>query len=145
MKCLCGFEQKPDNIIILKHHLEDCLTTGALKDMYPEPHVVWRNGFSVVSELAEGEAALELGIEIKRPEAARLRIENEIAKRQSSVQAAVQNLETPEEIIEVMENVPDIIESVVEEEAPAPKKKAPAKPRAPRKKKTEDSASSGDK
>jgi hypothetical protein len=127
MKCLCGFKQKPDNVVILKHHLEDCLTTGTLKDMFPEPHVVWRGAeFTVVKELDEGEAALELGI--KRPEAARVRIENKIAAKQSTIQAAVQNLETPEEIIEAIENVPDVVE-----EAPV-KKPAPAKPKAPVKK-----------
>lgn len=131
MKCLCGFTQKPDNIVILKHHLEDCLTTGALKDMYPEPHVVWRSEFTVVAELAEDETALELGIEIKRPEAARLRLEQKIINEQATVQAAVQNLETPEEIMEAIENVPDVIEEVVEEKKPAAKK-----PAAPRKKKS---------
>lgn len=131
MRCLCGFQQKPDNLVILKHHLEDCLTTGALKDMYPEPHVAWRNReFAVVAELSEGEEPMELGLEIKRSDAARLRVEKQLADKQSTVQAAVQNLETPEEIMEAIENVVELEEPAVEEK-PAPKKKA-----APRKKKT---------
>lgn len=129
MKCLCGFKQKPDNIVILKHHLEDCLTTGALKEMHPEPHVVWRsNEFTVVAELDEGEAPMEIGIEIKRGDAARKRLEDKILKRESTVQAAVQNFDTPEEIVAVLEGAEVVEEEIVtEEKKPAPKKKAAPK------------------
>jgi hypothetical protein len=80
---------------------------------------------------------MDLGIEIKRTEGARVRLEKKIVSQQSSVQAAVQNFEDPEEIIKVIETgapaEPSPVE--VEEEKPEPKptakkKPAPKKPKA---------------
>lgn len=129
MKCLCGFKQRPDNIVIFKHHVEDCLTTGSLKDLYPEPFVVWRNNeFTVAKELGEGEVAMEIGVEIKRTEGARVRLEKKISDREATLQAVVQNLENPEEIIEVLDNLKSEEEPVVEEKKkPAAKKPAASK------------------
>jgi len=136
MKCLCGFQQKPDNVRILKSHLEDCLTTGALKDMFPLPYVVWRQEFKVVEELQSEEAAIDLGVEIKRAPAGVQRIEKKLAAAEAGKIAIVQNMEgsSPEEIVAAIEDpvsfageVDEAAEVVEETPKPAPKKKAPAK------------------
>jgi hypothetical protein len=78
MKCLCGFNQKPENIVALKRHVEDCMTTGMLQDTTTNPIVVWRNRqFMVVTELQHDEVGIDAGI--VRPDVARLRLENKIA------------------------------------------------------------------
>jgi hypothetical protein len=130
MKCVCGFKQKPDNVIVLKKHIEDCMLTGPLKDVYPDPVVVWRNHeFTVTTQVEEDEAIMDIGF--VRPEISRVNIENKIAVQETIVQNAVQNLETPEEIIEAIQDVVlqgETAEAV--EEKPAPKKRAPAKKKA---------------
>lgn len=135
MKCLCGFQQKPDNVRILKAHLEDCLTTGALKDLFPEPYVVWRQEFRVVKELENEEAPIDLGMEIKRAPAGVQRIEKKLAAAEAGRIAIVQSMEGSdhEEIVAALEDPASVsgeTEEVVEEAPkpkPAPKKKAPAK------------------
>ena len=127
MKCVCGFKQKPDNVIVLKRHIEDCMLTGPLKDVYPDPVGVWRNHeFTVTTQVEEDEAIMDIGF--GRPEISRVNIENKIAVQETIVQNAVQNLETPEEIIEAIQDIVlqgETAEAV--EEKPAPKKRAPSK------------------
>jgi hypothetical protein len=50
MKCLdsCGFNQKPDNIVVLKQHLIDCSTTGAISHLPEKPQITWKDGEFVV-------------------------------------------------------------------------------------------------
>jgi hypothetical protein len=126
MKCLCGFQQRPDNAKILKAHLEDCLTTGALKDMLPLPVVTWRGELRVVEELQEGEVVLDMGIEIKRAAAGVTRMEKIVEQREAGLKAVLQhNLDkSPEEIIKAIENQGNPVEEEVVEETPAPKKPA---------------------
>lgn len=127
MKCICGFKQRPDNVLVLKKHIEDCMLTGPLKNAYPDPVVVWRNSeFTVALKAEEDEAVMDIGF--VRPEVSRVNLENKIAADQTIVQEAVQNLETPEEIIEAIQDAPmlDDEEPVVEEK-PAPKKRATKK------------------
>jgi hypothetical protein len=127
MKCVCGFKQKPDNVIVLKRHIEDCMLTGPLKDVYPDPAVVWRNHeFTVTTQVEEDEAIMDIGF--VRPEVSRVNIENNIAVQETIVQNAVQTLDTPEEIIEAIQDVVLQGETAeVVEEKPAPKKRAPSK------------------
>lgn len=130
MKCVCGFKQKPDNVIVLKKHIEDCMLTGPLKDVYPDPVVVWRNSeFSVALAADEGEAVMDIGF--VRPEASRLAMEKKIIAETAIIQEVVQSLETPEEIIEAIDSlgiIPNDEPAV--EEKPAPKKAAPRKKKA---------------
>jgi hypothetical protein len=144
MKCLCGYNQRPDNVKILKAHLEDCLTTGDLKDMLPLPIVTWRGQLCVVEELEDGEAELALNIEIARHPAGVARLEKKIEKAEAGVQALLlHNLDSsPEEIIEAIEEMqkPEKKEEEVKNSSPVPKKKASTpttarKKRAPSKKK----------
>jgi hypothetical protein len=127
MKCVCGFKQKPDNVIVLKKHIEDCMLTGPLKEVYPDPVVVWRNHeFTVTTQVEEDEAIMDIGF--VRPEVSRVNIENKIAVQETIVQNAVQTLDTPEEIIEAIQDVVLQGETAeVVEEKPAPKKRAPSK------------------
>lgn len=128
MKCLCGYNQKPDNVRILKAHLEDCLTTGALKDMHPAPVVIWRNGLRVVEKLEEGEVALELGITIQRAPSSQTKIEQKLIQVETSKMLLVQEKEeegaSPEEIVEAIEELESSPagEEVVEKKKAAPKK-----------------------
>lgn len=136
MKCLCGFKQKPDNVRILKAHLEDCLTNGYLMDMHPLPHVVWRGEFRVVQEMEIDEADIDLGLEIKRAPAGEQRIQKKLAAREAGKQAIIAALGEDadhETIVAAIENPVEFVVSVGQEEEekpkpkPAPKKKAPAK------------------
>lgn len=133
MKCLCGYNQKPDNVKILRAHLEDCLTTGALKDMHPAPVVIWRNGLRVVEKLEEGEVALELGITIQRAPSSQKKIEQKLIQAETSKMLLVQEKEeegaSPKEIVEAIEELESSPagEEVVEKKNPAPRKKAAPK------------------
>jgi hypothetical protein len=51
MKCLdsCGYNQKPDNILVLKQHLIDCATTGAISHLKDKPSIIWKDGEFVVT------------------------------------------------------------------------------------------------
>jgi hypothetical protein len=88
---------------------------------------VWRNHeFTVTTQVEEDEAIMDIGF--VRPEISRVNIENKIAVQETIVQNAVQNLETPEEIIEAIQDIVlqgETAEAV--EEKPAPKKRAPSK------------------
>lgn len=46
MKCIpeCGFVQKPDNIMTLQKHMQDCFLNGAMKDIDDAPAIVWKDG-----------------------------------------------------------------------------------------------------
>lgn len=57
MKCLseCGFNEMPNNAVILRRHMEVCSNDGPLKSV-ESPDVVWREGeFVVVRQAEEGE------------------------------------------------------------------------------------------
>jgi exonuclease VII small subunit len=138
MKCLCGYNQKPDNAKILKSHLEDCLTTGYLKDIILLPVVTWRNGLTVVEFLEEGEVALEMGIKIQRASSGVARLEKIIGQKEAGLQAILQhNLDkSPEEIIEAIEKQGAPVEAEAVKESPAPKKKSAPVTTTARKKKS---------
>ena len=52
MRCIeaCGYNTKPDNLNLLKAHLEECLAKGACKTLKKNPSVVWKDGEFVVVE-----------------------------------------------------------------------------------------------
>ena len=122
MKCLCGFNQRPDSVVVLKKHIEDCMLTGILADMTPDPVVVWRNReLTVTKSPDEDEATMDFGI--VRPDASRLKLEKKVADAQAAVHAVIDPLASVEEILEATK---DIV--LPGEEAPkkktTPKKKA---------------------
>lgn len=128
MKCLCDFNQKPENIVALRRHVEDCMTTGILQQVTPDPMVVWRNRqFMVVTELQENEVAIDSGI--VRPNISRIRIENKIAAEKiivdfdGDVQEIIEELNTGELVVD--ESAPATQEKVITTtKAPAKKKKS---------------------
>lgn len=63
MKCLCGFEQMPNNGRVLANHVQACMIDGPCKDILPLPTIVWRDGgFSVVRAAEEGEQTYDIGL-----------------------------------------------------------------------------------
>ena len=54
MKCLedCGYRAKPDNLDILKAHLEECLRSGASRRLKKDPLIIWKDGEFTVAEKA---------------------------------------------------------------------------------------------
>jgi hypothetical protein len=63
MKCLCGYQQEPNNQRILAAHVQDCMVDGPCKDVLPLPVIVWEEGgFSVVREAAEGQQTFDFGL-----------------------------------------------------------------------------------
>lgn len=70
MKCIpeCGYNHKPDNIQLLRRHLEDCLTDGATSRIGKEVFIVWKDGeFTVVTKKAKKD--IEFPVEVKAREA----------------------------------------------------------------------------
>lgn len=63
MKCLCGYQQLPNNSRVLANHVQDCMIDGPCKDILPVPTIVWRDGgFAVVREPEEGERTFDIGL-----------------------------------------------------------------------------------
>lgn len=117
MKCICDFSQKPDNLVALKAHVEDCIVFGPLREYPHNPVVVWRNGeFTVVTEAEKNERTFE--VEFVRP--ASLQLPNE------HIAVEVEEDNVQEEVQEATENVEEVVEAPVAEK-PAPKKRAPRK------------------
>lgn len=50
MKCLCGLNEKPDNLKKLRSHLEDCLNRGRIPHAKKDYLIVWKNGEFVVTD-----------------------------------------------------------------------------------------------
>jgi hypothetical protein len=62
MKCLCGYQQSPNNAKVLAAHVQDCMHDGVCKDI-EMPEVVWRDGeFTVVAKANDGERTYDLGL-----------------------------------------------------------------------------------
>jgi topoisomerase IA-like protein len=60
MKCLCGYNQKPENIKILERHISDCRSTGYLKDSGARHHIVWKDGeFAITEEVTKDDLHFE--------------------------------------------------------------------------------------
>jgi hypothetical protein len=60
MKCLCGYNQKPENIKILERHINDCRSTGYLKDSEARHHIVWKDGeFTITEEVTKEDLHFE--------------------------------------------------------------------------------------
>lgn len=65
MKCLCGLNQKPENIKTLEKHINDCTSTGFLKNSKKMYHIVWKDQeFQVKEEVEQGELKFESTTEI---------------------------------------------------------------------------------
>ncbi len=63
MKCICGFEQTPNNARVMANHVQSCMIDGPCKDLLPLPTIVWRDGgFEVVREATEGEQTYDIGL-----------------------------------------------------------------------------------
>ena len=70
MKCIedCGYQQRPDNIDVLKAHLEDCLANGACRRYEQEPKIVWRDGqFAVAFDAKKDERVFAVNLVRKKP------------------------------------------------------------------------------
>jgi len=54
MKCIedCGYKSKPDNLDVLKSHLEECLRSGASRRLKKDPVIIWKDGEFTVAEKA---------------------------------------------------------------------------------------------
>ena len=145
MKCLCGYSQMPNNIAILQHHIQDCMVSGALKGIVPDPVVIWRDGeFHVVKEASETEQVIETTIVRPRPHVEA--VEKKVAAQATALKAFEDAVDTPEEFEAILEEVaetgeipehPDVqaeaeaeAEAVEEAPKPKPKKRAPAKKKA---------------
>lgn len=145
MKCLCGYSQMPNNVATLQNHMQDCMVSGPLKGLIPDPVVIWRDGeFHVVKEASETEQVIETEIVRPRPhvEAVEKKVEIEATKL-AELEAVT---ETPEEFEQILKEVAETgeipehphIEAEAEAEAevveeapkPKPKKRAPAKKKA---------------
>ena len=56
MKCLCGFNQKPENINTLRSHLDHCQSKGKIPKTKKGYFIVWRDGeFTVVDKTKKNE------------------------------------------------------------------------------------------
>ena len=49
----CGFQAKPENLDVIKSHVEECLSEGACRTLKNDPVIVWRNGQLTVAEKAK--------------------------------------------------------------------------------------------
>lgn len=140
MKCLCGFSQMPNNTVILGKHMQDCMVSGPLKGLIPDPVVVWRNGeFVVVKNAEEGENIVDVPVVRPRPHVEM--VEKKVQAQSAMLEAVEAAVETPEQFEEILDavaagaEVPFVEEVVAQEEEaveeekpkPAPKKRAPKK------------------
>mgnify|MGYP000426721070 CR=1 FL=1 len=52
MKCIeaCGYRAKPDNLNVLKSHIEECMAEGACRSLKKEPVIVWRDSEFTAAE-----------------------------------------------------------------------------------------------
>jgi hypothetical protein len=70
MKCLCGLNEKPDNIHRLRTHLKECERAGRLPKSKKGHFILWRDGeFTVTTEKKKNEQ--DFGTELpegKKPE-----------------------------------------------------------------------------
>lgn len=132
MKCLCGYSQMPNNIAILQHHMQDCMVSGPLKGLTPDPVVIWRDGeFHVVKEASETEQVIETSIVRPRPHVEA--VEKKVAIEATKLADLEAVTETPEEFEQILEEVAETgeipehphieAEAEVVEEAPKPKPK----------------------
>ena len=130
MKCLCGFNHSPNNTVVLKKHIEDCMVSGPLKTLTPT--VIWLDGeFQVVETPSETDQIID--VDWVRPAVSAKAIEDLASAQAVKLETAVEAAETPEEVVEVVEAIiaeeETVEEAPVVEEAPkpAPKKRAPRK------------------
>jgi len=54
MKCTedCGYKAKPDNLDVIKAHVEECMRSGALRRLKKDPVILWKDGEFTVAEKA---------------------------------------------------------------------------------------------
>ena len=117
MKCLCGFKQKPDNVLALKSHMEKCSETGRILSSGAKPFVIWKDQeFTVVTNVAKGETAMDIGF--VPPKVVLMGKEDSIV--QEPVQASAKKEESVDKLV-VQEE---------EQKKAVPKKRAPAKKKA---------------
>lgn len=143
MKCLCGYSQMPNNTTVLARHMQDCMTSGPLKGLVPDPCVVWRDGeFHVVKEPEEGEHPVEM--QIVRPQPHVVAVEKKVYAEALKFMAVEEAADTPEEFEQILEKVADGEELPLQEaletleeaqvEAEEEKPKPVAKKKTPKKK-----------
>lgn len=134
MKCLCGYSHSPNNTVVLKKHIEDCMVAGPLQTL--EPVVIWRDGeFQVVVEASETDQIID--VDWKRPRVSVVAIEKLAALEAVRLEAVVETASSPEEAAAAVEEI--VAEEIAAEEEVVEEKPKPApKKRTPRKKPTTD-------
>jgi len=126
MKCLCGYSHSPNNTVVLKKHIEDCMVSGPLSTMLPDPTVIWKDGeFQVVAVPSETDQIIDVGW--VRPQVSVAAIEKMLAKDAAKLEAVAEAAETPEELAEAVEEIIAQEDAIEEEPKPEPKKRAPRK------------------
>lgn len=104
MKCLCGYNQSPNNTKVLATHMQDCMVSGKLKGLVPDPVVVWRDGeLMVVKEAEEGETVIDMMVVRPRPHV--LEAEKRVYVESAPLRAVAMAVETPEELESVLDEV----------------------------------------
>ena len=104
MKCLCGYNQTPNNTKVLASHMQDCMVSGKLKGLTPDPVVVWRDAELVVVKAAEeGETVVDMQIVRPRPHV--IEAERRIYVETAPLRAVAETVETPEEMEEILDEV----------------------------------------
>lgn len=109
MKCLedCGYNAKPDNLDILKAHVEICIKSGACRRLKNEPVVIWKDGgFSVVEKAKKNDRVFDVKFIKKVP----IELTEELIKKPS------------EYVFE-----PNVTPGGIEDSRPKPKPKKTAK------------------
>ena len=70
MKCLedCGYNVKPDNLDVLKAHVEACMKSGACRRLEGEPVIIWKDGgFGVVEKAGKNDRVFDVKFVKKIP------------------------------------------------------------------------------
>jgi len=70
MKCIedCGYRAKPDNLDILKSHLEECLRSGASRGLKKDPVIIWKDGeFTVAEKATKKDRVFDVQLTKKEP------------------------------------------------------------------------------
>jgi hypothetical protein len=102
MKCICGYSHLPNNTLVLKSHIEDCLSDGPLSRVDKDPIVVWRNGeFQVVFEVGEDDAVFDVGY--VKPESYKTKLEEIISAHAEKLETSQKKVEESEEVVGVFD------------------------------------------